>query len=235
MANRVLTNEQKKVNIDLWIIITATVIAFGLYVVFQNQFISIVTNNDIHILLRVLLAATMQFGIAGLGISIVCLMRKESFFSYGLQSSRIILSICLCILCFVPYIIFTIATGNFQSYLPFQLTWTTRSVLESTFPINVIGVMITAAAWGFFEAFNYVVISEKINKLLPVKYFWLNWGAVICAVLCILVHGAIGVTIEGFIEMLSIMMIIYGMLIVKEYTKNSWGCVFIFVFLWNAF
>jgi len=45
----------------------------------------------------------------------------------------------------------------------------------------------------------------------------------------------IGVTPEGFLEMLTVMIIIYGMLMVKEFTGNAWGCIFIFVFLWNAF
>ncbi len=35
--------------------------------------------------------------------------------------------------------------------------------------------------------------------------------------------------------MITILIIIYGMLMVKEITGNVWGCVFVFVFLWNAF
>ncbi|WMC91386.1 hypothetical protein [Kineothrix sp. MB12-C1] len=66
-----------------------------------------------------------------------------------------------------------------------------------------------------------VRIDGSIGELFPV--------------LCIIIHGAIGVTAEGIIEMLTIFMIVYGMLMVKEYTGNAWGCVFIFVFLWNAF
>ena len=33
---------------------------------------------------------------------------------------------------------------------------------------------------------------------------------------------------------LTTFIIIYGMLIVKEKTKNAWGCIFIFLFFWNA-
>ncbi len=40
---------------------------------------------------------------------------------------------------------------------------------------------------------------------------------------------------EISVGMLTIFMIVYGMLSVKEYTGNAWGCVFIFVLLWNAF
>jgi hypothetical protein len=126
------------------------------------------------------------------------------------------------------------ATNQISVYLPFQSVWTTKNVLASGFPINVIGMLITAIAWGFFEGFNYVVICDKINKRYPSKNKWLNWGAIMCAILCILIHGAIGVTPEGIVEMITTMIIIYGMLMVKEYTGNAWGCVFIFVFLWNA-
>lgn len=131
--------------------------------------------------------------------------------------------------------IFMLSTGQITSYLPFQSVWTTREVLSSGFPINVIGMLITAIAWGFFEGFNYVVISDKINRRYPSKNRWLNWGAIACAVLCILIHGAIGVTAEGIIEMVTIFLIVYGMVMVKEYTGNAWGCVFIFTFFWNAF
>lgn len=127
------------------------------------------------------------------------------------------------------------STGQITSYLPFQSVWTTQEVLSSGFPSNIIAVIITALAWGFFEGFNYVVISDKINRRYLSKNRWLNWGAIVCAVLCILIHGAIGVTAEGIIEMLTIVIIVYGMLMVKKATQNAWGCIFIFVFLWNAF
>ncbi|MDY2523197.1 hypothetical protein SOP64_10755, partial [Weissella confusa] len=113
--------------------------------------------------------------------------------------------------------------------------WTTKELLVSRFPSTVIGILITAIVWGFFEGFNYVVISDKINKRYPTNYLWLDWGAIFCAILCIVIHGAIGLTVESIVEMISIVLIIYGMLLVKKLTGNAWGCVFVFVFLWNAF
>jgi len=71
-----------------------------------------------------------------------------------------------------------------------------RDVLLSAFPINIIGILVTTLAWRFFEGFNYVVISDKINRRYPSRKRWLNWGAFVCAVLCILIHGAIGVTAD---------------------------------------
>jgi len=111
----------------------------------------------------------------------------------------------------------------------------TSELLGSNFVVGATGYFIIAVTWGFFEGFNYVVICEKINKLLPVKHGWLNWGAIICGVMCILIHGMIGVTPESIIEMLTVFVAIYGMLVTRTVTGNAWGCVFVFVFLWNAF
>jgi hypothetical protein len=96
-------------------------------------------------------------------------------------------------------------------------------------------MMITAVAWGFFEGFNYAVITDKINICLPSKHWWLDWGAIICAGMCVLIHGMIGVTPKDILEMLSTIVIIYGSLMVRKKTGNSWGLVFTFVFLWNAY
>ena len=91
---------------------------------------------------------------------------------------------------------------------------TTPEVLASPFPYNLLAFLITAICWGFFEGFNYVVIRDKI--------------------MCILIHGAVGVTADELLEMIVTIIIIYGMLIVRKETGNSWGCVLIFCVYWNA-
>ena len=235
MAKKELTRGQKQLNVDLLIIIVVSLVVLGTYIAFQNPISTFSRNGEKNILLRVLLPAAFQFGLAGLGITIVSIIRKESFLSYGLRKNGAIVSIALCSLCFVPAIVFRFLTGQFTGYLPFQQVWMTKDVLASGFPSNAIGILITAVAWGFFEGFNYVVISDKINKRYPSKNKWLDWGAIICAILCILIHGAVGITAESIIQMLTTIIIIYGMLMAKKFSGNAWGCVFIFVFLWNAF
>ena len=230
-----LNEKQKKLDIDLWIITTVSFVSLVIFIVFQKEIYETVKNEELPILFRVLLVALFQYGLAGFGITIVCILRKEHFFSYELKTKGIFLSTLFCVLCFVPNIVFSFTLGQSNSYLPFQSVLTTKEILASGFPINVIGMLITATVWGFFEGFNYVVISEKINRRYPTNYKWINWGAIFCAIMCILIHGAIGVTFEGIIEMVTILIIIYGMLMVKEFTGNAWGCVFVFVFLWNAF
>ena len=235
MAKKVKTELQKKAELDSMIILIATFIVLGIYMTFQSQFNAFANNSGIHILLRVALMAFMQFGVAGLGISIVCLIRKESFQSHGLQGKGALLSIVYSVLAFVPNILFNLATGQLKSYLPFQSVWMTKEALASGFPGNVLGMALIATAWGFFEGFNYVVISNKINTIFPPKKKWLNWGAIICGIMCLFIHGMIGVTPSAILQAVTIFTIIYGMLMAKEFTGSAWGCVFIFGFLWNAF
>ena len=235
MAKITLNEKEKELDIDLWIIMIVSLISFGVFMIFQKDIYGFIKNEKVPILSRVLLAATFQYGLAGFGITIVSILRKESFLSYGLKTRGMFSSILLCVLCFVPNIIFSYTLGQSDRYLPFQTVLTTKEVLASGFPINIIGMLATAVAWGFFEGFNYVVIGEKINRRYPTNSKWLNWGAIVCAIMCILIHGAIGVTFKGIIEMITVLIIIYGMLMAKEFTGNAWGCVFVFVFLWNAF
>ncbi|MEA4921431.1 MAG: hypothetical protein VB078_11010 [Clostridiaceae bacterium] len=235
MSKRDLTNEQKKLKTDLWIISLASLISLSVYIIFQDQLTALIKDKSLNIIIRTLIAAALQFGIAGLGITIDMVLRKESPFSYGLRKKGAAASILLSGLCSVPYIAFIIFSKQFSGYLPFRTVWVTKEVFAGGFPTNAIGTFIIAVAWGFFEGFNYVVISDKINKLSPVKNIWMNNGAIICAVICILIHGIVGVTANGILEMASVFIIIYGMLVVKKHTGNAWGCVFIFIFLWNAF
>lgn len=235
MPKRIVTDKQKRLNHDLWVIAVTTLAVFVIFSIFQNQIYGFIKNKEVPVLLRVLAGAAFQFGLAGLGITIVAVCRKESAAAYGLKAKGAFKSIIFCILCFVPNLLFALAANQVKGYLPFQSVWTTKEVLGAGFPVNAAGMLITAVAWGFFEGYNYVVISEKINQCCPTKSRWLNWGAITCAVICILIHGAIGVTPEGILEMLTVILIIYGMLMVKELTGNAWGCIIIFMFFWNAF
>lgn len=175
-----------------------------------------------------------QFAISGLGISIVCLIRKQRFRDFGLNTKNLIPALLLSLLCCVPELTYYLARGYVSGWCPFQEVNTTAEVLASTFPSNIIGFLITALFWGFFEGFNYVVIRDKISMLSPSKYRFFDWGALVCAVMCILIHGAVGVTPEAVFEMAATFILIYGMLIVRKETGNAWGCILIFFVYWNA-
>ena len=227
---------KKKLENDLWIIIFVTVLILMIYSVFNSNINKIAYNNSTNILLRLLfIGGIFQFGLAGLGITVVSVLRKESFKSHGLTGKKIISTILLSALCCVPDFLYNLQAGNVQGWFPFSGVNTTAEVVSSSFPINVLGMLITAICWGFFEGFNYVVIGDKISERWPSKYKFWDCGAFVCAVMCILIHGVIGVTPEAILEMLTTMFLIYGMLIVRKITGNAWGCVMIFVLYWNAF
>ncbi|MGB3972703.1 MAG: hypothetical protein WBL58_00845 [Peptococcia bacterium] len=90
-----LTIEQKKANVDLYIIIGITILILAIYTSFQAQFNLLAIDQEIHILLRTIVIAFMQFGVAGLGIVSVMILRKESFQSYGLKRKGALKSIIL--------------------------------------------------------------------------------------------------------------------------------------------
>lgn len=190
------------------------------------------TNGNISVVPRLLLIASMQFGVAGLGITVVCVLRKEKFAQFGLTKKNVGKAILGTVLCFIPLICYVFASGQFKGYRPFSVL-VTDDVLASKFPFSVLGMIIIIIVWGFFEGFNYAVIAEKINKRYPAQNQWLDYGAISCAIICLLFHP-ISTSFWGIVELITTFIAIYGMLIVKKKTGNAWGCVFAFCFIWNA-
>ncbi|WP_050610894.1 hypothetical protein [Ligilactobacillus agilis] len=83
------------------------------------------------------------------------------------------------------------------------------------------------------SSFSYVVICDKINKRYPTTGEWLDYGAIVCAIVCILFHP-FSISFLGFVEIITVFTAIYGMLITYKKTGNSWGAIFAFCFIWNA-
>lgn len=228
-------NRKKELGIDLGIIIVVTFVVLGILIALGNTMNQFAYDTSKNIVWRVaVIGFGGQFGVAGLGICIVCLLRKERFSSFGLTTKKIVPAILLSLACCIPDFIYQIALGGVHAWCPFWDVNTTPEVLQSAFPYNVIAYIITGICWGFFEGFNYVVIRDKLSELLPSKYRFLDWGALICAIMCILIHGAVGVTPKAILEMIVTIILIYGMLIVRKETGNAWGCVAIFLLYWNA-
>lgn len=227
-----LTAEQKQLDTDLWIILLVTLGAFFCYAAMGTQFMNFARDDSISIVPRLFLSAAIQFGVSGLGITIVCILRREAFPRFGLVSQNIVKSIIYTILCFVPAICHRLLSGQFRGYHPFHI-FLTDDVIASGVPFSIIGMALIIAVWGFFEGFNYAVICEKINKRYPSNKQWLDYGAITCALFCILFHP-FSLSFWGIIEIITTFTAIYGMLIVKKKTGNAWGCVFAFCFIWNA-
>ena len=186
------------------------------------------------LLLQTLLGALTEYGVFGLGITIVCAVRRESFRSFGLKWEKLGVTVLLSAWACAPAFVSMLFRNEVHSYLPFQTVNFTKQVLEAGVPISLAGMVIIAASWGFFEGFSYVVIAERVNRLFPVTRVWLNAGAAAGGAICLVVHAVLGLAPETFVVGLCDFIIIYGMLAVRDYTGNAWGCVLIYFFFWNA-
>ena len=196
-----IKERKKKLTIDLWIIALVTIAVYIVYGVFGSRIMSFCKNSDISVWPRLLTAAALEFGIAGLGITIVGLMRKESFASFGLRWENAIKAVLWTIVFFLPYILFIFLSGQFEGYEPLSIM-VTPDLHKAGIVATIIGTLVIAVVWGFFEGFNYVVICEKINRRFPVKTKFFDWGALVVSIMGILFHP-MSFSIQGIIEIVT--------------------------------
>ena len=234
MKKKELSIEQKKADKDLNIIIYATLIPLIIYLIFGNDIMNFAKTSEMNIWLRFIPVMLVQFSLAGLGSLIVICYRKEELKEYGLVKNNFFKTIILSLVVCIPSMIFLLVNNEINSYLPLKGCLLTSLFLNSNYPTNILGYILIAFVWGIVEGFNYVVISKKINERYISKNKWLNYGAIVCGIACVLIHGMVGFDLYTIFEALTTFIIIYGMLIVKEKTNNAWGCIFIFLFFWNA-
>ena len=218
-----IKERKKKLTIDLWIIALVTIAVYIVYGVFGSRIMSFCKNSDISVWPRLLMAAALEFGIAGLGITIVGLMRKESFASFGLRWENAIKAVLWTIVFFLPYILFIFLSGQFEGYEPLSIM-VTPDLHKAGIVATIIGTLVIAVVWGFFEGFNYVVICEKINRRFPVKTKFFDWGALVVSIMGILFHP-MSFSIQGIIEIVTTFIAIYGMLQVRKVYKNAFFSV----------
>lgn len=229
-----LSETAKKADKDLNIILISMAIPLIVFIFYKDDIMGFCKDLSVNIWLRFIPLMLIQFGLAGLGCVIIMLYRKEHFRDYGLVKLRFLQTIILSMGVCIPAFIFMLVNNEVDLYLPLQGCLLTREFLSRTFPINVIGYGLTLLVWGFFEGFNYVVISKKINERYPGGRKHINYGAIVCGMLCILIHGMIGFDLYTLFEALTTFVIVYGMLMIKENTGNAWGCILIFILFWNA-
>ena len=103
-AAKAIAEERKKLTADLWIIGIVTFLALGIVVfAMQNGMNDSSDSHSIPIVLRVLMIGLCgQFAVSGLGISIVCLIIKQRFRDFGLNTRNLIPALLLSLLCCVP-------------------------------------------------------------------------------------------------------------------------------------
>lgn len=229
---KTLTANQKTLDINLWIIALVTMAAFFVYGAVGNQFTAFCKDSSVSVWSKLLVSAGFEFGVAGLGITLVCIIRKIPFTKFGLKRENSLKAVIGTILCFIPYIAYIVLSGQFEGYEPFSVM-VTPELHRAGILTTIVGTLIVAIVWGFFEGFNYAVIAEFVSKRYPVKSRIFDLGAFVCTLMGIMFHP-IHFDMLGMIDFVTTFVALYGMLIVRKYTKNSWGCVFAFLFIWNA-
>ena len=231
-AKKKLTDQQKRLEVNLWIIVLVALAVFSIYFVIGKDLMAYCKNSSVSVWPRLLAASAMEFGIAGLGITIVCLYRKTSFLSFGLKKENTLKAIAGTVLCFIPYIAYIVLSGQFEGYEPLSIM-VTPDLHKAGIPTMIIGTLIVAVVWGFFEGFNYTVIAEYISERYPKDSKILDMGALAVAIMGILFHP-LHFDVLGMTDLVTTFIALYGMLLVRKTTRNSWGCVFAFLFIWNA-
>ena len=218
---------------DTVIILSISFISSMFYIAFEGTIMEYGRNMEHPLFFRFLPVLLIQFGMSCLGVIIVFGKNKERLSEYGLVKKNALLSIVFCMLVAIPTILFLWWTNDIHSFLPFQGMFLTKEVMNTAFPMNVLGYVIIGTVWGFGEGLFYVVLADKINVIKKPKGIW-NVGALVCALISILIHGMIGVDIKTIIEGTVTFILMFGSLLIHEKTGNAWGNILIFFVVWNA-
>ena len=91
-------------------------------------------------------------------------------------------------------------------------------MIASGIPFSILGMALIVLVWGFLKGLIMLLFATKINRRYPTTNQWLDYGAIICAIVCILFHP-FSTSFWGIIEIITTFIAIYGMLIVK---KKNW-------------
>ena len=222
--------EKRRTDQDLLLILIITCISLAFIMILgQNAVLGVADGWPL--LLKTIYTVFIQFSIAGLGLSVVMLFRKEKFSAFGLKRKNLFYSLLLGLACVMAFIVLDILNKGNIDYLPFKKVNLTDELLKAGLPTGIIGMAFVVLAWGFFEGFNYVYISKKLNQSIPIKNPFLRMGPILMGIACIFIHGAVG---HEMLSMLGSFLIVYITLMIPELTGNAWGCILVFVFYWNA-
>lgn len=218
---------------DIFIIMTISFLSAALYIALEGVIMDYGRNRSNPLFLRFLPVLLIQSGMSCLGTLVVFIKNKEKIVAYGFVKKNALVSIAGCLLVSVPTVLYLWLTDDIHGFLPFQGMFLTKEILQSVFPLNLLGYLIIALVWGLGEGLFYVVLSDKINLLKAPGKIW-NLGAFVGAVIAIAIHGMLGFDAKTIIEALATFILMYGSLVIYHKTGNAWGNILIFFVVWNA-
>ncbi len=227
-----LKKQRMRLIFDITMIVVITIFAVGFYYFNKDSILTIAVDKNYNILIRALIVGSLHFAVAGLGMCIVIIIRKEKFEDYGLNGKSLLKTLSHSFVLLVAFLAVTVLRGTWRLVYPFRQIWITEQLLEAPIAIMLICLLFFVVFCGFFEGLNYAYLSRKINRLWPAKNIFLSPGPILVGLLGFAVHSLLG--INGWEHSVQTFFLIYGMLLIYENTKNAWGCVVIFGLLWNA-
>ena len=122
-----LNKKQKQADHDLNVILILTLVPLLLFLTLKPTLFSYTNQISVPLWLRLILLASCQFAIAGLGTSTVMLYRKESFRHFGLITKNLVTTLFQSLLVALPlYGMLAIQKHNKNSWgcvMLFLLIW----------------------------------------------------------------------------------------------------------------
>ena len=122
-----LNNRQQQADYDLNVILILTLVPLLLFLTFKPTLFSYTNQTLVPLWLRLILLASCQFAIAGLGTSTVMLYRKESFRYFRLITKKLVPTLFQSLLIALPlYGMLAIQKHNKNSWgcvMLFLLIW----------------------------------------------------------------------------------------------------------------
>ena len=144
-----LNNRQQQADYDLNVILILTLVPLLLFLTFKPTLFSYTNQTSVPLWLRLILLASCQFAIAGLGTSTIMLYRKESFRYFRLITKNLVPTLFQSLLIALPLIILKVVTHQIHSYLPLQSIQLTKEVMSQSFPSNILTYPFICLIWGF--------------------------------------------------------------------------------------
>lgn len=182
-------------------------------------------------LVMVFAAATYQFMAEGLALLVVMRIRHERFSDYRFTWRNAGKSVALALVLAGIYDLAMSWHAGALLWIPLRRQPAVRMSLAVGFPLSLVGLAVTVASWGFFEAFFGVFFARKLNRTFGHDgRGWLSPGAVGFALFNGLIHLTVHQGIAGFIGSFASG---YAIAVIPGVTENAWGSA-LFQTLTNA-
>jgi hypothetical protein len=172
-------------------------------------------------LVMVFALAAYQFMFEGLALLLIMGIRHERFSDYGFTWHNAGKSIALALVLAGLYDLAMSWHANALLWIPLRRQPAVRLSLGVGFPLSLVGLAVTVAAWGFFEGFFGVFFARKLDQAFSQNgRGWLSPGAVGFALFNGLIHLTVHQGISGFIASFASG---YAIAVIPGVTRNAWG------------